>query len=117
VSGATSYYSGLAAEDSVAAYYCRQGMTIAAQRWRGKGGEIDLIMRNGDGLVFVEVKKSTSFADALMRITERQMARIYQAAGEFLAFEPSGQNTLARFDVALVNVHGQIEVMENAYGL
>ena len=46
MSGAVSYYSGLAAEEQVAAHYMRSGCRIASQRWRGKyGGEIDLIER------------------------------------------------------------------------
>ena len=43
------------------------------------------------------------------------MARIYGAASEFLAGEPAGQLTEVRFDVALVDAVGRIEVLENAY--
>jgi putative endonuclease len=43
------------------------------------------------------------------------MARIYAAAAEFLAGEPNGALTPARFDVALVDGFGRIEVLENAF--
>ena len=45
------------------------------------------------------------------------MERIYGAASEYLAGEPDGQNTNVRFDVALVNSTGQMQVIENAFGM
>ncbi len=81
---------------------------------RGKGGEIDLITRDGEGFVFVEVKKSRSHARAAERLSMRQIRRLYDAAAEFLAQCPRGLNTLARFDVALVDGNGRIEILENA---
>ncbi len=44
------------------------------------------------------------------------MARIYASAEAFLAGEPRGQLTNARFDVALVDASGQFEIIENAFG-
>ena len=114
MTGAVSYYSGLQAEDQVARHYGVTGRTLAARRWRGKAGEIDLIFREGAGLVFVEVKRAASFARAAERLGARQMRRIYGAASEFLAGEPNGQNTDVRFDVALVNGQGAIDIIENA---
>ena len=116
MSGAVSYLSGLAAEDQVAADYQRRGHAVCQHRWRGKGGEIDLIALSGDGLIFIEVKKARDFARAIERITLRQMQRIYDAAGEYLGRMPLGQNTPVRIDVALVNGSGQIEIIENAFG-
>lgn len=116
LTGARSYYSGLAAESAVEHHYARAGHVIAARRWRGSGGEIDLIARDAGGLVFVEVKKSRSFARAAERVTARQMARIYASASEFLADEPGGQDSAMRFDVALVDQAGRIEIIENAFG-
>jgi len=116
MSGLTSYQAGLAAEDTVAERYRRKGMEMAARRWRGQAGEIDLIARNGDQIIFVEVKKSSSFAKAAEALTERQAARIYAAGAEYLAGEPNGLDTDVRFDVALVDTHGQVDVIENAIG-
>ncbi|MHC0052418.1 YraN family protein [Actibacterium sp. D379-3] len=115
MSGVVSYHAGRVAEDSVAHDYQRRGLAIAGRRWRGVGGEIDLIARDGDGLIFIEVKKSRSFASAAARVSRRQMGRIMTAASEFVAGEPRGQLTDMRFDVALVNGHGQIEILENAF--
>ncbi len=116
MSGVVSFLSGLAAEDGVAAEYTRHGAQIAARRWRGSHGEIDLVMRDKDGLIFIEVKKSRSFEHAAARLTEAQMQRIYGAASEFLAGEPTGQDTNVRFDLALVDSAGRTRIIENAFG-
>lgn len=115
MSGLVSYHAGLAAEDAVQRHYTDAGRVLAASRWRGKSGEIDLIVREGAAVVFVEVKKAATHAEAALRLTSRQMARIYASAAEFLAGEPAGQNTESRFDVALVDSYGRIEVLENAF--
>jgi putative endonuclease len=115
MSGLVSYHAGLAAEAAVQRHYTDGGRVCAASRWRGKSGEIDLIMRDGAAVVFVEVKKAATHAEAALRVTSRQMARIYASASEFLAGEPAGQNTESRFDVALVDSYGRIEVLENAF--
>ena len=115
MSGATSYHAGLVAEDQVADHYRRSGWAVAHRRWRGKGGEIDIVVRDGDDIVFIEVKKSRDFARAAESLSLRQMQRIYTAASEYLAGEPLGQLTPARFDVAHVNAQGQIDVIENAF--
>lgn len=116
MSGATSYHAGLVAEDQVASLYQRRGQEICQRRWRGRGGEIDLIVRQDDRLIFVEVKRARDFARAAERLGRRQMRRLYDAAGEYLARMPMGLDTEARFDVALVDGAGRIEILENAFG-
>ncbi len=112
----TNYQAGVAAEDIVARTYAGRGLSVAARRWRGRGGEIDLILRDGDGLIFVEVKKSRSHAQAAERVTRRQMDRICVAASEYVGGEPRGQLTAMRFDVATVDGAGQVQVIANAFG-
>lgn len=116
MSGETSYHAGICAEAIVEASYRRHGYEPRARRWRGPGGEIDLIFEKLGALVFVEVKKSRDFASAAARITERQMRRIYASAAGYLAAMPDGQDTEARFDAALVDATGRVEILENAFG-
>lgn len=113
--GARSYHAGFAAEDQVAQLYDRSGRAVCARRWRGQSGEIDLIARDGAEVIFIEVKQSRTHAQAAEHLTPQQMARLYNAASEFLAGEPAGQLTNVRFDLALVDGIGRIEVLENAY--
>ena len=117
MSGLKSYYSGLAAENIVARDYVRRGYTVQKTRWKTANGEIDLILRKDRETVFVEVKKSRSFADAAARLSTRQMHRISAAAAVFLAAMPLGQNTDSRFDAALVDATGAVQIIENAFGV
>jgi len=114
MSGAVSYHSGLAAEHSVAQLYQRQGHEIAAHRWRSAAGEIDLIARKDGNVIFIEVKKSRTRDRAALSLSDRQIARIYTSASIFLDSEPNGQDSNARFDVALVDARGGISIVENA---
>lgn len=113
--GKTSFQAGIAAEEIVATRYSRGGYPVLAKRWRGSRGEIDLVAQDGDGIIFIEVKKSRSHAHAAARLTRRQMDRIYGAGSEFLASQPRGQLTDVRFDLALVDDQGRVEVIENAF--
>lgn len=114
--GALSYAAGLAAEDQVLGTYLAAGHRLCRRRWRGKGGEIDLILRDrtGRGLIFVEVKCSATHARAAERLGQHQLRRILAAASEYLAGEPAGQDTEMRLDLALVDGVGRIEILENA---
>lgn len=114
--GQRNYLSGLAAEDAIARDYQRRGYVLAARRWRGPGGEIDLILRNQDEVVFVEVKQSRSLHQASHRITPRQIARTCLSAEAFLSGEPSGTLTPVRFDAALADASGEFHIIENAFG-
>lgn len=114
--GATGHRAGLSAEAQVAQDYQRRGYRVAGQRWRGRCGEIDLILQDGDGLIFVEVKKSRSFDRAMQRLSSRQIARLLRAGEEFAGTQPRGSLTEMRFDVALMNEQGMIRVVENALG-
>ncbi|MFN4159040.1 MAG: YraN family protein [Gemmobacter sp.] len=115
MTGLVSHLSGLAAEEAVARVYDRSGRQIAARRWRSAGGEIDLIARDGAEVIFIEVKRAETHALAAERLGRRQMDRLCQTAAMFLAGEPAGQLTPMRFDVALVDGRGAIEIVENAF--
>lgn len=112
--GRMGYHAGLEAERSVARRYLRAGYRFAAHRHKTDSGEIDLVMRRGDAVIFIEVKKSVSHARAAAALGPRQIARLLGAGMQFVAKEPRGQDTDMRFDVALVDGQGQVEVLENA---
>lgn len=114
MSGQVSYLKGLAAEQAVTRHYQAQGCTLLATRWRGKGGEIDLIFQANNEVIFVEVKASKDHGAAALRLSPRQIGRLFNTAAEFLGTQPAGQDTPSRFDVALVDQAGRIEVLENA---
>lgn len=108
--------AGRLAEESVAAAYEAAGCRILQSRWRGQAGEIDLILRDGDDLVFVEVKKSASHAAAALRLDRRQMDRICLAALEYVGDQAPGRAPIMRFDAALVDGQGRVDIIRNAFG-
>ena len=114
--GHMSYHAGLAAEDIVARHFEAHGCQIVERRWRGRAGEIDLILRDDDGVVLVEVKQSRTFDSALTHVTPAQARRIYATGEEFLGTLPDGSLTNVRIDVALVDERGAVRVVENAFG-
>lgn len=113
--GLTNYLAGHAAEASVARHYEDRGIAICARNWRGITGEIDLIGREGDVVVFVEVKQSRTHDLAATHISRAQIGRIFATVDEFVAGEPKGLLTDVRIDLALVDSLGRIEVVENAF--
>lgn len=113
--GRTNYHAGHAAEASVARVYEDRGIAICARNWRGITGEIDLIGRRGDEVIFVEVKQSRTHDMAATHISQAQIGRIFATVDEFLAGEPKGLLTDVRIDLALVDGRGRIEVLENAF--
>lgn len=113
--GRMACLSGQMAEESVLRCYEAMGCQVLEQRWRGQGGEIDLIIRDGDDLVFVEVKASATHAAAAERLQRRQMDRICLSALEY-ADRLGGGSTGMRFDAALVDAAGRVELIHNAFG-
>jgi putative endonuclease len=113
--GLTNYLAGHAAEASVARHYENRGIEICARNWRGITGEIDLIGRRGDEVIFVEVKQSRTHDLAASHISQAQIGRIFKTVDEFLAGEPKGLLTDVRIDLALVDGQGRIDVVENAF--
>lgn len=114
--GQVAHLAGQSAELQVARDYECRGYEVAHLRWRGRSGEIDLILRDGAGFVFVEVKKSRSFERAAQRISRAQMTRICRSAEEFLGTQPRGALTEMRFDAALLDAQGCVQIIENAFG-
>lgn len=114
--GISAYASGQAAEARVAELYAERGCEILERRWRSPAGEIDLILRDGDAIVFVEVKKSGTHDSAAERLSRRQMDRICMAALLYTERFPTGSLSEMRFDAALVDGCGRVGIIENAFG-
>lgn len=94
---------GAHAEALAARFLERRGLVVATRNFRTRHGEIDVIARDGDTLVFVEVRlrASGSFGGAAASITQAKRARLVAAADAYLA-------TLARvppcrFDALLLD--------------
>jgi putative endonuclease len=93
-------------EQAAAAYLIKRGYTLLARKWRCPTGEIDLLMRDGATLVFVEVR--TRRGDRL-GVAEESVGRAKQAKLIALAYtylEASGtpENVAWRIDVVALNI-------------
>jgi putative endonuclease len=113
--GRRNNLAGHAAEASVARHYADRGIPIDVRNWRGSGGELDLVGRDGSQVIVVEVKHSKTHDLAASHVSPAQVARIFQSVEEFLGGEPAGLLTDVRIDLALVDALGRIEVIENAF--
>ena len=108
-----TYETGIRGEEIAEKYLTAQGMRCLARRYREKPGEIDLIMADGDCLVFVEVKTRFSAGEAgsgLAAVTPGKQRRIARCAMLYaMKHDPSGRYAL-RFDVVEVNREGVVHI-------
>ena len=95
--------AGARAEDLAAAHLVRHGLVIAERNFRTRHGEIDLVARDGDSLVFVEVRmrSRSDFGGAAGSVTTAKRARWIAAAQGYLA--KIGREPACRFDVVLMD--------------
>jgi putative endonuclease len=91
---------GDAAEDAALAFLRRQGLQLEVRNYRIKGGEIDLIMRHAQTVVFVEVRarNRADFGGAAASVTTSKQQRIIKAAAHYLQ-QRKGATPACRFDV------------------
>ena len=112
----TRQAKGAAAEQLAADYLMRQGLSIIERNFRVRGGEIDLICRDGRTTVFVEVRLRSrgDFGGAAASITATKQARLIMAARHWLLRHGE---TPCRFDCMLLDqldTH-HIEWLRNAF--
>ena len=109
----TTTVRGREAEDRAARYLERGGLRLVERNFRVRGGEIDLICRDGKGLVFVEVRQRSrsDFGGAAASITTSKQRRIILAAQHYLAGQPECD---CRFDCVLIEGE-RLEWLKNAF--
>lgn len=94
---------GAAAEGLAARFLAARGLVIVQRNYRCRGGEIDLIVRDGETLVFVEVRlrRNRAFGTAAESITAAKRRRLRFAARHYLA--RLGREPPCRFDAVLLD--------------
>lgn len=102
---------GLLAEIRAVRFLKRKGMTVVRTRFRARKGEIDLIAREGETVVFVEVKAGMDAENAAGRVDLAKRARLRRAADEYLNEHPAA---CARFDVLEEGAQGFM-LIRNAF--
>jgi putative endonuclease len=104
---------GSAAEAQAARYLVGRGLSVIGRNFRVRGGEIDLVCRDGRTVVFVEVRlrRRSDFGGAAASITPDKQARVVLAARHWLARH--GEQP-CRFDCLLFD-GGDIEWLRDAF--
>jgi putative endonuclease len=97
-----AFQTGLSAESRAAALLMAKGYRILAKRFKTPHGEIDLVAKKRNLLVFVEVKARASLDDAAYAVTPRQQQRIIDAAQGWLMTHPEHAEFDMRFDAILI---------------
>ena len=88
--------------EAFAAWLLRlKGYRVLARRYRTPAGEIDLIVRRGRSVVFVEVKERPDEAAALEAVNHAPRRRIARAAALWVSRNPAAADLDQRFDVIL----------------
>ena len=90
---------GLEAEHACCEYLQQRGLKLLAKNYHGRRGELDLVMRENNTVVFVEVRfrKNTAFGGALESITSSKQEKLRVTAEQYLQQETRLKN--GRFDV------------------
>jgi putative endonuclease len=105
---------GRRAEWVALAWYALHGWRIVGRRMRTPRGEVDLVVRRGRVLCFVEVKWRATRAELALAIDERRLARV-AAAAEALAARHARSEDNIRVDVFLVAPGAWPRRIENAW--
>lgn len=109
--------AGEAAERQALDYLVQQGLKLVAANYRSRFGEIDLILRDGEVLVFAEVRmrKNNDFGGAAASITHAKQARLIKTANHYLT--QFSRPPPCRFDAVLLGASnpGAIEWLKNAF--
>ncbi len=101
-------------------YLCAHGLKLREKNFYTRLGEIDLIMQDGDTIVFVEVRyrSSNDFGGALASVNSRKQKKIALAALRYLQKQRLHSN-YCRFDVVSVsrqfNEQSKIDWIQNAF--
>ena len=101
---------GRAAEQLAQRFLQQHGLRKISSNYHCRQGEIDLIMRDDTGLVFVEVRyrRRSGHGSGLDSIDHHKQQRLLQAARHYLARHPHWLNRPCRFDV--ISIDGALEL-------
>jgi len=112
--------SGKHAEDLACDYLHQHGLRVLERNYHTRFGEIDLVMRDHDTTVFVEVRyrRDTNIVDPLSSIDWRKQAKLTRTAHYYLQQHKQHALAPARFDVVAITDHGtqnHIQWVKNAF--
>ncbi len=113
---------GQAAETQACHYLSERGLRLVTRNYRCRHGEIDLVMRDGSTVVFVEVRyrANRNFAGGAETVDRRKQSKLVATAMHYLQSHPDAAARPARFDVvAIASDRGEdhVQWISNAFGV
>jgi putative endonuclease len=108
---------GAAVEDATAQWLAARGLRLRDRNVRCRFGEIDLVLLDGEVLVFAEVRLRShdGYGGAAGSVDPRKQARIVACARWYLAGHPADAERTCRFDVLAVDERGQVTWLRDAF--
>lgn len=108
---------GGAEEDVALRFLQGQGLSLVVRNFRCRGGELDLVMRDGPTLVVAEVRKRSraDFGSGLESVDARKRARVVLATQMFLARHPRLASAPLRFDVLALDRADRVDWVQDAF--
>ncbi len=96
-----SRQKGSRVEQQAEAWLASRGLKLLERNYSSRGGEIDLIMRDKQTLVFIEVRyrRSSCFGSSAESVDWRKQQKLVATAQLYLQANPGMQNLPCRFDV------------------
>lgn len=112
---------GQVVEAAACRYLQQQGLVLLTQNFNARGGELDLVMRECDTLVFVEVRfrKNDLFGSPVESVTFSKQKKLLRTAQLYLLAQREWQNKPCRFDIVAARPGEsglQFEWIKNAFG-
>lgn len=98
-----AFIRGHLSEYYAALYLLAKGYRIAAMRFRSRSGEVDIIARKGDLVVFVEVKARRATDEAISAVTSWSQQRIRNASLSWIARQPNSAALSYRYDIVAIS--------------
>jgi putative endonuclease len=100
--------SGRQGEDAALAHLESKGLILLCRNFRRRFGEIDLVMRERDCIVFVEVRvrRHSDFGDGFNSVTRGKRLRLWRTASAYLQSHPGLAALPSRFDLVSVSTIG-----------
>lgn len=104
MSGSNTRERGAEMETAARRFLERQGLVFVEANYQIRGGELDLVMRSPDSLVFVEVRfrANQSFGGGLASVDARKQEKLRRAAASYLQARGLRDTLPCRFDVVAV---------------
>lgn len=112
----TNHRNGILAEYIALLWLTLKGYRLVALRYKTPLGEVDLIVRRGRTLAFIEVKARANTRDAAEAIHAKNQSRVMQAAQIFLMNHPAYADYQVRFDAVLITWYKRPQHLAHAFG-